>query len=205
MAPPKSASGGGEGEKQSSGEKRARGSPTSAEQCEEFDGGLRPVTELFPGLPSVPGDEQAVPCGFEWTPELLNDESVRVKAADHVGAPLSAVALMQWKAAMEKFVDLVRPALVATQNTMALLAAAGVQAANFEAVIASLDRGELRSTAAVKALVGELAGAVLEQFLSVERRASAGRTGGGNCASVSAHVAPGPAEAAEALVGSGGC
>ena len=114
VAPPESASG---GEEECSGEKRARSSPTSAEQCEEFEGGLRPVTELFPGLPSVPGDEQAVPSVFEWTPELLNDKSVRVKEADHVGAPLSTVALMQWKAAMEKVVNLVRPALVWRRKT----------------------------------------------------------------------------------------
>jgi hypothetical protein len=104
------------------------------------------VNELFPGLsfdePAASNDgegEVLLPDVSQWTLEHLNDERYRMQAVELVGAELSAESLMQWKAAMMKFIGIMRPALQATRNTFQLLA---INAdVNFDAVDCAANGG----------------------------------------------------------------
>ena len=75
---------------------------------------------------------------------------------------------MRWKDSVVKLVGCVQPALQATCNTLQLLGVEG-DPSDFDAVMLALTRGELRSRVAVKRELSERAGAVLDQFLCVER------------------------------------
>jgi len=103
-----------------------------------------------------------------WTRETLEDERYRLQAVQLVGADLSPDCLLQWQDSVMKFVALVSSALEATRDTFQLLLFEDVSEA-FGQVALSLQRGQLRSRAAVKEGLSERAGGVLDRILRVER------------------------------------
>ena len=105
-----------------------------------------------------------------WSAELLAEERLLAKAREVAGLEEDVEVLMQWKDAVLKFADVVRPALLATRNTLQLEPFRElVEGVGFDAVALSLARGELRSRTALKEQLGDVAGTMFEQILLVDR------------------------------------
>ncbi len=139
---------------------------------------LDAVAEMV-GLHTVPATVDAVveqqaradffPFVRAWCAPLLeSDARLLATACALAGVQHNQVdAALQWRDAVTSFAALVRPALVAAMGTFELLGAAATHGnATFEAALLGLDRGELRSRAAVVAHLGNaMAGAVFGRIV----------------------------------------